>query len=93
MLLILVCGGEGLNGGMVAVLFCCCGAFDYFAGVGVVRVVADYGIGDHDVGGSSVLMWLAAVEVAVSVLFCRCGAVDYFAGVGVVGSRCRLWDW
>ena len=45
----------------------------------LLEVVADYGIGDHDVGGSSVLMWLAAVELAVCDLskFARSLLTDF----------------
>ena len=45
----------------------------------LLEVVADDGIGDHDVGGSSVLMWLAAVEVAVCDLskFARSLLTDF----------------
>ena len=45
----------------------------------LLEVVADYEIGDHDVGGSSVLMWLAAVEVAVCDLskFARSLLTDF----------------
>ena len=44
-----------------------------------LEVVADYEIGDHDVGGSSVLMWLAAVELAVCDLskFARSLLTDF----------------
>ena len=45
----------------------------------LLEVVADYEIGDHDVGGSSVLMWLAAVEVVVCDLskFARSLLTDF----------------